>query len=468
MYKFPEKFVFGVATAAYQAEGNTKVDDRGPCYWDDYLEKSKKFDPNTASDFYHKYREDIEFCKAYGVNGIRISISWSRILPEGEGKVNPKGIDYYNKLIDTCIENGVEPFVTLHHFDTPLPLYEEGDWLQRRMIDCFVNYARICFENFGDRVTKWFTINEPWSLAAGQYVIGHFPPNIKYDLGKAAQAMHNMVLAHAKVVNLYKTMNLNGDIGIIHILEPKFPINENSANKRAALYEHTFCNRFMLDATLKGEYHPTTLQIVNEILSENNGTLSILDEDIIIMKEASSNLDFLGVNYYQSHFMEDYEGNSVINHNGTGEKDTSTYAIKGVGKRVIHPDVPTTDWDWSIYPEGLYQMLLEVYQGYGFAKPIYITENGVGVKEQLKDNTVDDTQRIDYIHGHLEAILRAIKEGVDVQGYFLWSLMDVFSWTNGYNKRYGLLYVDFETQERFIKKSAHWFKKIATKKVLSK
>lgn len=468
MNKFPDNFIFGVATAAYQAEGNTKADGKGPCYWDEYLEKNHKFDPDPASDFYHKYKEDLQFCKDYGINGIRISIAWTRILPEGEGEINPKGIAYYNELIDECIKRGVEPFVTLHHFDTPLPLYQEGDWLSRRVIDCFVKFAKICFDNFGDRVKKWFTINEPWSLASGQYLIGHFPPNVMYDLEKVTQAMHNMVLAHAKVVNLYKRMNLPGEIGVIHILEPKIPINEIDANKKAALYEHILCNRFMLDATLKGEYHPTTLQIVNEILESNHGKLEIKNGDIEEMKEASGQIDFLGINYYQSHFVQNFVGESSIHHNGTGEKGTSSYAIKGVGKRVLNPNVPTTDWDWSIYPEGLYQMIMEVYEGYHFTKHVYITENGVGVKEQLIDNKVVDKQRIDYIYKHLKAILQAVEQGANVQGYFLWSLMDVFSWTNGYNKRYGLLYTDFKSQERYIKESAYWYKKISKSGILTK
>lgn len=468
MKKFPNGFIFGADTAAYQAEGDTTKDGRGPCYWDEYLPKQGTFSADPASAFYTKYKEDLALCNDFGINGIRISIAWTRIIPDGDGEINEAGIAYYNDLINTCLQQGVEPFVTLHHFDTPLNLYKKGDWLSHDMIDAYVRYAKICFENFGDRIKKWVTINEPWSLAAGQYLVGHFPPNIQYDLGKAAQAMHNMVYAHARVTNVYKAMNLAGEIGIIHILEPKFPITKTKENSKAALYEHTFCNRFMLDATIYGEYTEETLAIIEEVLSVHDTKLQIRSEELAELKAASKHLDFLGVNYYQSHFMEAYDGESCIQHNGSGEKGSSFYAIKGTGKRVLNPAIPTTDWDWLIYPEGLYAMLMEIHERYNFKKPIYVTENGLGDKDKLVNNTVYDSGRIDYIYEHLSAILDAVDKGVDVRGYFLWSLMDVFSWTNGYNKRYGLFYVDFDTQKRYAKQSAYWYKLIADSKILSK
>ena len=178
MKKFSEDFIFGAATAAYQAEGAANIDGRGKCYWDEYFHRAEStFNGDVASDFYHKYKDDIKLCEDFGINGIRISISWSRIFPEGFGEVNKKGLEYYNNLIDECIKNGVEPFVTMHHFDTPLSLFKNGDWLDRKNIDYFVEFSKVCFENFGDRVKKWITINEPWSVVAGQYIIGHFPPN---------------------------------------------------------------------------------------------------------------------------------------------------------------------------------------------------------------------------------------------------------------------------------------------------
>lgn len=467
MNKFKEGFIFGGATAAYQVEGATSEDGRGPCAWDEYLNRPEStFTGDKASDFYHKYKDDLKLSRDFGVNGIRISISWSRIIPDGTGEINPKGIKFYNDLIDECFKNGVEPFVTLHHFDTPLSLYKNGHWLNRNCIDAFVNYAKVCFENFGDRVTKWATFNEPWSIAQNGYIVGNFPPNIQYDIPKAIQIMHNLMVAHAKAVNLYKSMNLKGEIGIVHTLEGKEPISDSAEDKRAAELDYTLSNKFMLDACFKGEYAKDTFETITEILDKNNGKLDIYDGDMEELKEASKKIDFLGMNYYSSHFLKAYDGESKIHHNGTGEKGTSIFALKGIGARVNNPEVETTDWDWPIYPEGLYRMLLRIKNDYPNYKKIFIAENGMGYKDDFVNGKIDDTPRIKYIKKHFEYILKAIDEGVNVEGYYIWSLMDVLSWSNGYNKRYGLFYVDYNDQKRYPKKSAYWYKKISETKEL--
>ena len=465
MERLPEDFIFGAATAAFQAEGAVNEDGRGKCYWDEYLHRDKStFNGDTASDFYHKYKEDTALCKEYGINGIRISIAWSRIIPDSLGKINQKGIDFYNNLIDECINAGVEPYVTLHHFDTPLSLFKNGDWLNRENINHFIRFAKICFEHFGDRVKKWITINEPWSVVAGQYIIGHFPPNIRYDLPKAVQAMHNMSTAHAKAVIEYKKMNLDGEIGIIHILESKYPISEKPEDKNAAFLEDMLANRFMLDAALKGRYTENTMKTILEILEKYDAELEIVKDDLEILEKGAEQNDFLGVNYYASHFLQGYEGETEIHHNGTGKKGTSIFRIKGVGERVKNPEIETTDWDWPIYPKGLYDMLIRIKKEYPNYKKIYVTENGMGYKDDFINGEIDDSPRIDYIKRHLEAISEAIRGGVNVKGYFVWSLMDVLSWTNGFNKRYGLFYVDFQTQKRYPKKSAYWYKSISKNK----
>ena len=467
MERLPEDFIFGAATAAFQAEGAVNEDGRGKCYWDEYLHRAEStFNGDTASDFYHKYREDTALCKEYGINGIRISIAWTRIIPDGSGKVNQKGIDFYNDMINACLEAGVEPYVTLHHFDTPLELFKNGDWLNRENTEHFVRFAKICFENFGDRVKKWITINEPWSVVAGQYIIGHFPPNIKYDVPKAVQAMHNMCTAHAKAVIEYKKMNLDGEIGIIHILESKYPISEKPEDIRAALLEDTLANKFMLDASLKGSYSESTMQIILEILEKYNAKLDIKEDEPDILKKGAELNDFLGVNYYASHFLKGYEGETEIYHNGTGKKGTSIFRIKGVGERVKNPEIETTDWDWPIYPKGLYDMLVRIKNEYPECQKLYVTENGMGYKDEFINGKIEDIPRIDYIKKHLAAINQAITAGVNVKGYFVWSLMDVLSWTNGFNKRYGLFYVDFQTQKRYPKKSAYWYKETAESKVI--
>lgn len=466
MKSIPEDFIIGAATAAYQAEGATSVGGKGKTYWDNYLKDQNKFDPNTSCDFYHKYPKDLKLAKDFGIKAIRISITWSRILPNGTGDISQEGIDFYHKLIDECISNDIEPFVTLHHFDTPEVLYNNGDWLDSQNINHFVNFANICFKEYGHKVKKWITINEPWSVVAGQYIIGHFPPNIKYDINKAVLAMHNMMLAHSKVVNLYKSMNLKGEIGIVHILEYKYPISNTEEDKNAAILEHTLCNAFLLDATINGYYSKEIINNINIILDNNSNITFDNYEDMEAMKLAASNIDFIGVNYYASHFLKFYNGESYIFHNGAGKKGSSIYAIKNIGQRVVNSEVKTTDWDWPIYPKGLLDMLLLIKNNYPNYKKIYITENGMGYKDEFKDGKIDDTPRIDYMKEHIEATLEAINMGVNIKGYFMWSLMDMFSWTNGYNKRYGLFYVDFNTLERYPKKSAYWIKEISsTKKI---
>ena len=278
--------------------------------------------------------------------------------------------------------------------------------------------------------------------------------------------MHNLMVAHAKAVNLYKSMNLKGEIGIVHTLEGKEPISDSAEDKRAAELDYTLSNKFMLDACFKGEYANDTFETITEILDKNNGKLDIYDGDMEELKEASKKIDFLGMNYYSSHFLKAYDGESKIHHNGTGEKGTSVFALKGIGARVNNPKVETTDWDWPIYPEGLYRMLLRIKNDYPNYKKIFIAENGMGYKDDFVNGKIDDTPRIKYIKKHFEYILKAIDEGVNVEGYYIWSLMDVLSWSNGYNKRYGLFYVDFENQKRYPKKSAYWYKKISETKEL--
>ena len=460
--KFPKNFIFGGATAAYQVEGATKEDGRGPCAWDEYMNRPEsRFNADPASDFYHQYKNDLQLSHDFGVNGIRISISWTRILPTGEGAINQAGIDYYNDLIDECIRQGVEPFVTLHHFDTPLTYFHDGHWLNRNIIDKFVAFAKICFESFGDRVKKWATFNEPWSIAQNGYIAGNFPPNETFQMAKAIQIEHNLMVAHARALNLYKSMNLPGEIGIVHTLEGKVPISDKIEDIHARDLDDAISNRFMLDACFLGYYSKETMALINEILRENNGVLVTEPEDFADFAKAAKQIDFLGMNYYSSHFLQAWTGESKVFNNSTGEKGTSVFALKGIGARVCNPEVPTTDWDWPIYPKGMHDQLLRIARDYPNYKKIFISENGMGYKDDFENGKIDDTPRIEYVTKHLEAILQAIDEGVNVEGYYIWSLMDVLSWSNGYNKRYGLFYVDYKDQKRYPKKSAYWYKLMA-------
>ena len=457
----PKDFIYGGATAAYQAEGAVHTDGKGPVAWDKYLAENYWYTAEPASDFYHMYPVDLELCEQFGINGIRISIAWSRIFPAGYGAVNPKGVDFYHRLFAECHKRHVEPFVTLHHFDTPEALHSAGDFLNRETIDHFVEYAEFCFREFKE-VNYWTTFNEIGPIGDGQYLVGKFPPGIRYDLAKVFQSHHNMMTAHAKAVLAYKKGGYTGEIGVVHALPTKYPYDpENPADVRAADLEDIIHNRFILDATYLGHYSDHTMEGVRHILEANGGTLDLRKEDFEVLTAAKDLNDFLGINYYMSDWMRAYDGETEITHNATGAKGGSVYRIKGVGQREFDVDVPRTDWDWMIWPQGLYDQIMRVIHDYPNYKKIYITENGLGYKDEFVDDTVYDDARIDYIRQHLNVLSDAIRDGANVKGYFLWSLMDVFSWSNGYEKRYGLFYVDFETQKRYPKKSAYWYKKVA-------
>lgn len=462
--RLPKGFIYGGATAAYQAEGETTTHGKGKVAWDDYLKEQGLFQADPASDFYHQYPIDLKLCHQFGINGIRVSIAWSRIFPLGEGTVNQEGVAFYHDLFKECKKQGVEPFVTLHHFDTPDTLHKQGDFLSRHTVDCFVAYAEFCFQEYPE-IHYWITFNELWPVAVNQYIAGTFPPCEKFQYDKALQSMHHMMLAHAKAVNLYKEEGRTGEIGIIHSLEGKYPYENTTKDHHAAMLEDALANRYLLDLTFQGAPSTQTKELLEEILTANHVDYDFSEDEIELRKAAIQN-DFLGINYYQSSFVHAYEGENEIHHNGTGDKGTSVYRLRGIGEHILREDVERTDWDWLIYPEGLYDMMVRIAKDYPTYKALYVTENGLGYKDEFMDGIILDEPRINYIRKHLNVISQAVKEGICVKGYFVWSLMDVFSWSNGYNKRYGLFYVDYDTQKRYPKASAYWYRQIAKSDVI--
>ncbi|WCG34606.1 6-phospho-beta-galactosidase [Companilactobacillus farciminis] len=466
MLKLPKDFLMGGASAAYQVEGATKEDGKGKVLWDDYLEKQGRFSPDPAADFYHRYDEDLALSEKYGVQTIRVSIAWSRIFPEGTGRIEPRGVEYYHKLFASCAKHHIIPFVTLHHFDTPLTLHDKGDWLSQEMLDAFVDYAKFCFKEFPE-VKYWITINEPTSMAIQQTVSGTFPPGTKGRFDLAFQAEHNQMVASARIINAYKEMNLGGQIGIVHALQTVYPYSDSPEDKHAADLMDAFEDRLYLDGTLAGKYNPETLSLVKEILDANNQPMfKSTDEEMAQLDKAAHQIDFVGVNNYFSKWIRAYKGESEMVHNGTGAKGTSVSRLHGIGEEKKPDGIETTDWDWSIYPKGMHDILMRIHNEYPLVPAIYVTENGIGLKESLpegatSDTIIDDPKRIDYLKKYISAIAEAINEGANVKGYFIWSLQDQFSWTNGYSKRYGLFFVDFPTQKRYVKKSALWFKKLS-------
>lgn len=462
-YSFPKGFVFGGATAAYQCEGETHGYGKGEVSWDGFLAQQGRFLPDPASDFYHRYDQDLALCEQFGINGIRVSIAWSRIFPQGTGEANQQGVEFYHRLFRACRAHGVEPYVTLHHFDTPQALFAQGDFLNRATIDAFEAYARFCFEEYRDEVSNWFTFNEIWAVSSNTYIEGTFPPGTTTGrLDLALQCNHNMMVAHARTVLAFHEGGHPGKIGVVHTLEGKYPYDElDPADIEAARNEDVLQNQFLLDATFRGDYAPDTLARATALAAIGGGELDLRAEDMDCLRKAARHNDYLGINYYQSRFLRAYDGPTILHHNATGEKGTERYALAGVGERVNKEGIPRTDWDWLIYPEGMYDLLVRIMLQYPNYREILITENGMGAKDQLIDFVVDDSYRIDYVRAHLQWLLRACEVGVNVTGYFMWSLMDMFSWTNGYNKRYGFFYVDFETQLRIPKASAYWFAQVA-------
>ena len=465
--QLPKGFVWGAATAAYQTEGSTKVAGKGKTMWDDYLVAQGRFLPDPASDFYNRYEEDIRLSAEHGLNAIRVSIAWTRIFPNGDdAEPLAEGVKHYHKLFACCKKYGVEPYVSLHHFDSPAALFNQGDWLNRKTVDAYVRYAEFCFREFRE-VKNWFTINELISLSHSQYIQGNFPPNHHFDVTSGIQSQHNELVAHARAVNLYKdldeTEHLGGRIGMVNVLTPAYPATDSPADQHAADLYNAFYTDFIMDGAFLGHYSAHTLSLINEILRANNATLTVEDGDMEELAKAAPRNDMFGLNYYQSAFIAAYDGESTNSFNGTGDKGTSCFKFKGVGQQVDMPGIPTTDWDWLIYPQGLYDTLKHISATYPNLPVIYITENGLGHKDPEPDanGIVADPERIDFVDQHMEKVLQARAEGVDVQGYFIWSLQDQFSWANGYNKRYGLFYIDFDTQKRYIKQSALWYKELA-------
>ena len=465
--KLPGGFVWGAATAAYQTEGSTKVAGKGKTMWDDYLVAQGRFLPDPASDFYNRYEEDIRLAAEHGVNAIRVSIPWSRIFPNGDdAKPIAEGVAHYHELFACCNKYGVEPYVTLHHFDTPATLFDAGDWLNRRTVDAFVRYAEFCFREYTE-VGNWFTINELISLSHSQYIQGNFPPSHRFDVESGIQSQHNELVAHARVINLYKDLdaelNLGGRIGMVNVLTPAYPATDSKADRHAADLYNAFYTDFIMDGAFLGYYSERTMALIDEILDANGAELTIEDGDMEELAKAAPRNDMFGLNYYQSAFIAAYDGESTNSFNGTGDKGTSCFKFKGVGQQVDIPGIPTTDWDWVIYPQGLYDVLKRISSIYPNLPTVYITENGLGHKDPEPDTAgiVEDPERIDFVDQHLEKILQARSENVDVQGYFIWSLQDQFSWANGYNKRYGLIYIDFKDQKRYLKQSALWYKELA-------
>lgn len=450
-----EKFLWGGATASYQCEGGWKEDGRVESMWDKYLHEAGLENGDVASDHYHHYEEDIRMMKEGGHTSYRFSIAWPRIIKNREGEVNQKGIEFYNRIIDTCLEYGLEPFVTIFHWDLPQYAEETGGWLDRRTCDLYRHFARVCFDKFGDRVRLWTTFNEPRYYTFSGYLIGNYPPGHQ-NIQETVTSSYYMMLASAMTVQLFKENGYKGRIGIVHSFSPVYGVDESLETVIARRYAENFYNNWILDTAAMGEIPGDLLAK----LSETCDLSMMLPEDLEIIR--NNTVDFLGLNYYARVVIKPYESGEttlIVNNRGKAAKGTSQTIIKGWFEQVRPKESQYTEWDVEIFPEGLCEGIRRVWKKYHL--PIYITENGIGLYEDVSGEMVDDVQRIDFMERHIGAMLKAKSEGCDVRGYFAWSPFDLYSWKNGTEKRYGLVAIDYENGlKRKPKKSYYWFKEL--------
>ncbi len=434
---FPKGFIWGVSSSAYQIEGAWNEDGKGPSVWDWYSHLPGKTargeNGDTACDHYHRYKEDLDLVRDLGVGAYRFSISWSRVIPEGRGKVNPAGLGFYDRLIDGLLERGIEPFPTLFHFDLPLALHKKGGWPERDTASAFGEYAALVAARFGDRVNWWITLNEPMVVALMGYLMGTHAPG-RRNPGAYARAMHTLLLAHGEAVRAIRSAAKRPPrIGIALNLSPVYPARDTAADRKGAEIFDVMANRICLDPILRGSYPPELWRRFGPFAP------SIRDGDLAQIAEP---IDFLGVNYYTRHVVSGH------------------WWIPFVGAQMVRPKSGEFSPMWEIYPPGLGEMVERVWDDY---KPpmILVTENGIPVPD-APDSTgaVNDPQRISYLQRHLQRLHETVAKQVPVKGYFIWSLTDNFEWELGYAMRFGLIHVDFVTLKRTPKSSFGWFSEV--------
>jgi len=433
---FPSDFRWGAATASYQIEGAWNEDGKGESIWDRFSHTPGRVlngdTGDVACDHYHRWREDIALMKELGLQTYRFSIGWPRILPRGYGKVNSMGLDFYSRLVDGLLAAGITPYATLYHWDLPQALQDEGGWPARHTAKAFAEYAEAVARRLGDRVKHWMTLNEPAVSALLGYYWGHHAPGHQ-NIREAIAATHHLLLGHGWAVPVLRRDSPGSQVGIVLNLNPKHPASDSEADLRAMQYMDALENRLYLDP-LVGRPYP------EEVISQHNISLSYVQPGD--MQAMTAPVDFLGLNYYTRGIIRSQEIPEAQNARPT--------VVRG-------PEV--TEMDWEVYPEGLYEMLMQLKTEYPFPA-YYVTENGAAYVDEPGPDGVHDPKRLAYLKAHFEQAARAIADGVPLKGYFVWSLMDNFEWAWGYTRRFGIVYVDYETQERTPKSSALWYRRV--------
>lgn len=451
---FPRDFVFGTATASYQIEGGAREGGRSASIWDTFshtpgaVERGDTGD--VACDFYHRYREDIALMGELGVDASRMSLSWSRILPEGRGEVNPEGIAFYREVLGELRARGIAPLVTLYHWDLPQALQDEGGWANRRIIADFENYARVAARELGDLVDTWITLNEPWCTAFLGHASGVHAPG-HTDGAEALTVAHHLNVAHGRaVVALREELGETARVGValnIHVVRPE--VMDDDAHLEAVRRIEQVGNHIFLGPMLEGSY-PTELIAENRDLTDWS---FVREGDLATARQR---LDVLGVNYYSTSVVRPAGAEPSGFSGGHGAGAASPW-VGCDDIEFVEPEGPLTEMGWNIDPDGLYDLLTSIDRVFP-GTPIMIMENGAAFPDVLEDGEVHDAQRVDYLARHLAVLEEAIEDGVNVTGYMLWSFLDNFEWAFGYSKRFGIVHVDFETLARTPKDSFHWYR----------
>jgi beta-glucosidase len=432
---FGDDFAWGVSTAALQIEGSCDTDGKGTSIWDTFTAKKGKVlngdKPSTACDFYNRYEQDIDLVKELNIPNFRFSIAWSRILPDGTGRINQAGIDHYNKLIDYCLQQSIEPWLTLYHWDLPQALEDKGGWTNREMVNWFSEFVTICAQNFGDRVKNWMVMNEPAVFTGAGYFLGIHAPG-RNGLRNFLPAVHHVVLSIVAGARIVRKICPDAQIGNTFSCSHIEPYADKSKHINAAKRADALINRLFIEPILGLGYPTDEVTALKGIYKYHQPG----DEGNL-----SFDFDFIGIQNYTREivkysFFTPYIGASLI--------------------KAEKRNVELTDMKWEVYPPAIYHMIKK-FNAYPQIKKIIITENGAAFPDTVVDGKVDDPKRVKYLQTHLQQVLKAKQEGCKVAGYFVWTLTDNFEWAEGYHPRFGLIYIDFETQQRIIKSSGHWY-----------
>ena len=436
--RFPDKFIFGVATAAYQIEGAVLEDGRGASIWDTFSHtpgKVKNGDTgDVACDHYHRWSSDLDLIQSLGVDAYRFSIAWPRLFPEGKGMLNRKGLSFYDRLIDGCLERGIQAYATLYHWDLPQVLADKGGWTNRGTSDAFAEYAATIMDHYGDRIDAIATFNEPWCSSILSHLYGVHAPGLK-DLDTTLAVVHGQHRAHGLAIQAMRASRDTVALGIVLNAQSVYAATDKDEDQVAAVRHEDFHNAMFFDPLFKGHYPQSVVEALGDRLPDN------WQDDLPTIHQP---LDYWGLNYYTPNYVTDA---GLV---------TNEFPATAPFTR---ESVPRTDIGWEIDASTLTDLLVKLNDNYPLP-PCYITENGAAFNHEVERDTVADSPRTQYIQQHLAALLPAMEQGVDIRGYFAWSLMDNYEWAEGYDMRFGLIHVDYATQTRTLKDSALWYQQL--------